>query len=72
MMLAIRYRRMTEIPQVTTGSCTEMLEIIIGVTIIVFCLGASSAFIFYSRRQIDRIARMRRSTYRDIMQDRHG
>ena len=48
-----------------------MLEIIVGVTIIVFCLGAASAFVFYSRRQIHRIARMKRSTYRDIMQSKH-
>ena len=49
-----------------------MLEIIIGVIIIIFCLGASSAFVFYSRREIHRIARMKRSTYRDIMQNKHG
>jgi hypothetical protein len=48
------------------------LEIIIGISIIVFCLGASSAFVFYSRRQIDRIARMKRSTYRDIMHNKNG
>jgi hypothetical protein len=49
-----------------------VLEIIIGVIIIIFCLGASSAFVFYSRREIHRIARMKRSTYRDIMQNKHG
>ena len=49
-----------------------MLEIIIGVAIIAFCLGASSALVFYSRRQINRIARMKRSSYRDILQSKHG
>jgi len=54
------------------GSCTEVFEIIIGVTIIVFCMGAASALVFYSRRQINRIALMKRSTYRDITQNKHG
>ncbi len=49
-----------------------MLDIIIGVVVIVFCLGAVSAFVFYSRRQIEKISRMNRTTYRDIMQNRHG
>jgi hypothetical protein len=49
-----------------------MIEIIIGVAIIGFCLGAASALVFYSRRQINRIALMKRSTYRDIMQNKHG
>ena len=49
-----------------------MLEIIIGVTIIAICLAAASALVFYSRRQINRIARMKRSSYRDIMHNRHG
>ncbi len=49
-----------------------MFEIIIGVTIIVFCMGAASALVFYSRRQINRIALMKRSTYRDITQNKHG
>jgi hypothetical protein len=49
-----------------------VLEIIVGVFIIVFCLSASSAFVFYSRRRINRIARMKRSTYRDIMQEKNG
>jgi uncharacterized membrane protein (DUF4010 family) len=48
-----------------------VLDIIIGVVIIVFCLGAASAFVLYSRRQIHRIALMKRSTYRDIMQNKH-
>ena len=71
MMLASQYRRVSEIRRVTAGSCTGVFEIIIGITIIIFCLGASSAFVFYSRRQIHRIARMKRSTYRDIMQNKH-
>jgi hypothetical protein len=49
-----------------------MVEIIIGVAIVVFCLGAASVLVFYSRRQINRISRMKHSSYRDIMQDRHG
>jgi len=49
-----------------------VLDIIIGAVAIVFCLGASSAFVFYSRRQIEKISRMKRSTYRDIMKNRHG
>lgn len=49
-----------------------MFEIIIGVVIILFCLGAASALVFYSRRRINHIARMKRSTYRDIMQNKHG
>jgi hypothetical protein len=49
-----------------------VLEIIIGVTIIALCLSAASALLFYSCRQIDRISRMEHSSYRDIMQDRHG
>jgi hypothetical protein len=49
-----------------------MLDIIIGAVVIVFCLGAVSALVFYSRRQIDKISRMKRTTYRDIMQNRHG
>jgi heme O synthase-like polyprenyltransferase len=49
-----------------------VFEIIIGVSIILFCMGAASAFVLYSRRQIDRIARMKRSTYRDIMHDKNG
>jgi len=64
--------RVTESQQIFAGSRTEVLEIIIGVAIIAFCLGAASAFVFYSRRQINRIARMKRSTYRDIMHNRHG
>jgi len=52
-------------------SCTDVLDIIIGVVIIVFCLGAATAFVFYSRRQIHRIALLKRSTYRDIMQNKH-
>jgi len=48
-----------------------VLDIIIGVVIIVFCLGAATAFVFYSRRQIHRIALLKRSTYRDIMQNKH-
>jgi hypothetical protein len=61
-----------DIRWIVPGSHPEVLEIIVGVAIIAFCLGAVSAFVFYSRRQIERIARMKRSTYRDIMQDRHG
>jgi hypothetical protein len=68
----IQHRGASEIPKVIAGSCTEVFEIIIGVTIIAFCLGATSALVFYSRRQINRIARMKRSTYRDIMHDKHG
>ena len=49
-----------------------MVEIIIGVVIILVCLGAASILVFYSRRQISRISRMEHSSYRDIMQDRHG
>ena len=49
-----------------------MLDIIIGVAIILFCLVASSVFVFYSRRQINRISGMKQSTYRDIMQSKHG
>jgi hypothetical protein len=49
-----------------------VLDIIIGVVVIVFCLGASSVLVFYSRRQIEKISRMNRTTYRDIMQNRHG
>jgi hypothetical protein len=63
--------RVRDLRYIETGSCTEVLEIIIGVAIIVFCLGAATAFLFYSRRQIERIARMKRSTYRDIMHDKH-
>lgn len=49
-----------------------MLDIIVGAVLIVFCLGASSAFVFYSRGQIEKISRMKRTTYRDIMHNRHG
>jgi len=49
-----------------------MVEIIIGTGIIIFCLGAATGLVLYSRRQIDRISRMKQSSYRDIMQDRHG
>ncbi len=49
-----------------------MLDIIIGAAVIVFCLGAASVLVFFSRGQINRISRMKRSTYRDIMQNRHG
>jgi hypothetical protein len=49
-----------------------VIEIIVGVAVIIFCLGAASAFVFYSRRQINRISRMKRSTYRDIIQSKNG
>lgn len=39
-----------------------VLDIIIGAVVIVFC----------SRRQIEKISRMKRTTYRDIMKNRHG
>ena len=48
-----------------------MLDIVIGIAVIAFCLGGASILVLYSRRQINRIARMKRSTYRDIMQGRH-
>jgi Na+/proline symporter len=47
-------------------------DLIIGVIIIVFCLGSTTALVLYSRRLIHRISRMKSSTYRDIVQDRHG
>ncbi len=49
-----------------------MSDIIIGAVIIVFCLGASTGLVFYSRRLIEKISRLKSSTYRDILQDRHG
>ena len=49
-----------------------MLDLIIGVTIIALCLGATTALLLYSTRLINRISRMKSSTYRDIAQDRHG
>jgi hypothetical protein len=72
MILTSVHPGIPEIRYVPAGGCTKMLEIIIGIVIIVFCLGASSALVFYSRRQINRIARMKRSTYRDIIQSKHG
>jgi hypothetical protein len=49
-----------------------MLDIIVGITVILLCLGAASALVFYSTRQINRIARLKRSSYRDIVQRRNG
>ncbi|UCF97365.1 MAG: hypothetical protein JSV89_19650 [Spirochaetaceae bacterium] len=49
-----------------------MIDIIIGIAVILFCLVVASLFVFYSTRQINKIARMKRSTYRDILQSRHG
>ena len=47
------------------------MDIVIGIAVIAFCLGGASVLVLYSRRQINRIARMKRSTYRDIMQGRY-
>jgi uncharacterized membrane protein (DUF4010 family) len=47
-------------------------DVIIGIVIIAFCVGATTALVLYSRRLIHRISRMKSSTYRDIVQDRHG
>jgi len=50
----------------------ETVEIAIGIAVVLFCLTAVSILVFYSRRQINRISRMKKSTYRDIIQDRNG
>jgi phosphate/sulfate permease len=47
-------------------------DIIIGAVIIAFCLGISTGLVLYSRRLIEKISRLKSSTYRDILQDRHG
>jgi len=49
-----------------------MRDLIIGIAIIAFCVGATTALVLYSRGLIHRISRMKSSTYRDIIQDRHG
>ena len=56
---------------IVRGEGRKVLDIIIGITVIAFCLGGASVLVLYSRRQINRIARMKRSTYRDIMQGRY-
>ena len=54
------------------GEIMEAVEIAIGIAVVLFCLTASSILVFYSRRQINRISRMNKSTYRDIIQERNG
>jgi uncharacterized membrane protein (DUF4010 family) len=49
-----------------------MRDVIIGIILIASCLGATTALVLYSRRLVHRISRMESSTYRDIVQDRHG
>jgi len=49
-----------------------MRDVIIGIILIAFCVGATTTLVLYSRRLIHRISRMKSSTYRDIVQSRHG
>jgi len=47
-------------------------DLIIGIVIVAFCLGATTGLVLYSTRLIHRISRMKSSTYRDIARNRHG
>jgi hypothetical protein len=47
-----------------------MRDLVIGIVLLAFCLGSSTVLVFYSRRRIQRISRLKSSTYRDILQDR--
>jgi len=49
-----------------------MVDTVVGVIIIVFCMTAVTVLVVYSRRRIERIGRMKRTTYRDIIGDRRG
>ena len=49
-----------------------MRDIVIGIIVIALCLGSTTALVLHGRRAVERISRLKSSTYRDILKDRDG